>query len=456
MKRYYFQKTILPLLLIIFIITLSNQPLVNGTNFICGDMDNSNSPLNISDITYFISWLFANGPAPFPLESADCDGNGSLTISDLTCFIDYLFNGGNIPICPIHLHEEQTGNCLGNLTIPPTDKQTQAESYSSGCLDNFNPNDDNYMYAEFIGGDLHIYNINAYYNCCMEYHVEFTIEQDADGIHILAEEFNIGDYCYCMCYFNLEAVVYNLNPQEITNYFVTLIGIEDDTVSVDTVGVDTVTMGPYGYMHCETNLNSLYIFHDNAYLNCCPAYIVDYQIDGNEILAIERDTLYGCDCLCYFNLESVYHYLPTGIYIVTLMGGEGTPHNGQIVGVDTVEISVIGGPCSYNEFPGRAVITSVTPAPDGGCIDAVYVEFNFIPDDPNALELYVFPNWPDTGQFLTVGDGKHPNATWAELQGLTVGSIHPAIRMEISDGTCTPVIFKFLDVDYSSYAEYCY
>ena len=68
-----------------------------------GDADNTGS-VNISDLTYYVDYLFSGGPGPVCMEEFDNDGNCSLDISDLTYHVDYMFAGGLSPvgchICP--------------------------------------------------------------------------------------------------------------------------------------------------------------------------------------------------------------------------------------------------------------------------------------------------------------------------------------------------------------------
>ncbi|MEA2031732.1 MAG: C1 family peptidase [candidate division Zixibacteria bacterium] len=53
--------------------------------------------INVSDVTFLVSYLFLEGPAPDPLESADvnCDYNNN--VSDITYLVQYLFAGGPEP-----------------------------------------------------------------------------------------------------------------------------------------------------------------------------------------------------------------------------------------------------------------------------------------------------------------------------------------------------------------------
>ena len=68
-----------------------------------GDAD-KNGSVDISDLTFFVDFMFAGGDAPVCIEEFDNDGNCNQDISDLTYFVDYLFGGGPAPadchLCP--------------------------------------------------------------------------------------------------------------------------------------------------------------------------------------------------------------------------------------------------------------------------------------------------------------------------------------------------------------------
>jgi len=435
-------------------LALYNTATTDGSGYICGD-GNGDGQLDISDITYLVDYLFLGGPEPANIAAADCNGDGQIDISDLTCFIRYMFDGGPPPACPLPVHIDFASPCMdyppsGDVWLPEG-----SNAWSSGCLDT--PARDfpfDSMFALLYGDDLHVYHINAYYQCCLEYQVDFSLDWQGDAIYVTATESDIGELCDCMCYFNLGAVYPDLMLGQPVTIIVTLIGIEGNTV-----GVDTVEVGENGYMYAEAAGNSILISHMNAFYNCCLDYQVEYEFDGNHITAYEHDRGDPCYCMCYFNLHSAVYDLEDGEYIVTLIGDPNWPTNGDTIGVDTVTVpGLVGGPCTYVEFPGLATIISVEPAPPeaSNCDNAVEVTFDFVLHDPADVDLYLFPNWLDEGRRLTVGDGMNPPQEWVELNGLTVGSVHPCVRMEIREGTCTPVIHKLLDIDYSTFAGFCW
>ncbi len=61
-----------------------------------GDVDHS-GVRDVSDLTYFVEYLFGGGPIAGCPEEGDIDHNGASDISDLTYFVDYLFGGGPEP-----------------------------------------------------------------------------------------------------------------------------------------------------------------------------------------------------------------------------------------------------------------------------------------------------------------------------------------------------------------------
>lgn len=117
-----------------------------------------------------------------------------------------------------------------------------------------------------------------------------------------------------------------------------------------------------------------------------------------------------------------------------------------------------GGACTYKEVKGQAKITKIMAANPAGynCKDGVEVYFSFTPDDPAAVKRYLFPGKSDQGQRLTVGAGMNPPKSWVDSKGLTVGSAHRCIRKELIQGTCTPVLFEFPEIDFTDWPKRCF
>ncbi len=68
-------------------------------SLIIGDCD-GNGIITISDAVYSISYIFAGGPAPTPLQIGDVNCDSQVTISDAVYLINYIFAGGPPPCNP--------------------------------------------------------------------------------------------------------------------------------------------------------------------------------------------------------------------------------------------------------------------------------------------------------------------------------------------------------------------
>jgi len=118
----------------------------------------------------------------------------------------------------------------------------------------------------------------------------------------------------------------------------------------------------------------------------------------------------------------------------------------------------IGGPCAYIDTPGFAEITSIETADTSlyNCRNAVEVLFNFVSDDTTAPQKYRFPTWPDTSRHLTVGSGMNPALEWVTAEDISVGKEYRCLRRELISGTCVPVEFDIVGIDFSDWADYCF
>jgi len=64
-----------------------------------GDVNHAGDGFDISDIVYFVNWLFLSGPDPVCMEEADANASGGdADISDLVYLVAYIFQGGAAPV----------------------------------------------------------------------------------------------------------------------------------------------------------------------------------------------------------------------------------------------------------------------------------------------------------------------------------------------------------------------
>ena len=195
--------------------------------YVSGDI-NGDGISNGVDIVYGVNYLKRTGPNPLmdcnpaspnPFYAAgDVNGNCAFNGIDITYYVRYL--KGQVPSL---LYCESSPPC--NADINHYDIRGDCLSQKSALQDS------GYMVLEVIGNDLHIHHMDAFYQCCLLYFVDYRIV----GNDITAVEQDYGNPCYCDCLFNLESILYSLEPNL---YTVRLIGIYGDTVGVDTVRVN--------------------------------------------------------------------------------------------------------------------------------------------------------------------------------------------------------------------------
>lgn len=76
---------------------VGDGPIHIDFNYQPGDM-NGSFGVNISDLTYFVAYLFSGGAKPrWPVWRANINGDASINIADLTYLVSFLFSGGTPP-----------------------------------------------------------------------------------------------------------------------------------------------------------------------------------------------------------------------------------------------------------------------------------------------------------------------------------------------------------------------
>lgn len=316
-----------PRLSLFFIITalILSTPITLSAG--CGDIDNNGSNCDISDILYLVEYMFNLGSPPLNISDADGDGNGQLDISDLLCFVDYTFNNTLKPSC-FPIHSDSSGSCLSGSTRSSSPLKLPL----SICLDESETDSVESMEVYLNVHTLTVQHINAYYNCCCMYATEIIFDYENDNLNLtIIESDTTTSPCRCDCYFNFETVVNDIPTESLSQIQVTLIDQYGDTVEVK-----NLLISEQEYMTAEAFNGNIHIKHYNAFYNCCIGYHVEYTLEENVITAREFDSLNACDCLCYYNLESVLYNLVPGEYKVVLIGGY---FETDTIGVDTVIIN---------------------------------------------------------------------------------------------------------------------
>ncbi len=94
---------------------------------------------------------------------------------------------------------------------------------NSGCLDRGTfsggySGDGHCLFFEYEdGGKLKLTHQNALFNCCSKQAADIDIA----GRTIVIKEYEFGEYCYCLCLYNLEYNFYGISPDVYTFIFTT-------------------------------------------------------------------------------------------------------------------------------------------------------------------------------------------------------------------------------------------
>ena len=79
-------------------VTASTDRATDSCCVLFGDIDHSGG-INISDLTYYVDFMFHGGPPPVCPEEGDINCDCSLDISDLTCFVNWGFGIDDSCVC---------------------------------------------------------------------------------------------------------------------------------------------------------------------------------------------------------------------------------------------------------------------------------------------------------------------------------------------------------------------
>ena len=116
---------------------------------------------------------------------------------------------------------------------------------------------------------------------------------------------------------------------------------------------------------------------------------------------------------------------------------------------------VIGGPCEYREYKGRATIISIRkkdlpPSGSGPSYSSFDVMFTFHPsekiEEPFAqTEGREYP--------LMLANSWHPGPKFLEKYGIGLGKSLDCYLKVITKGTCAPTLFVFPTIELNDYFE---
>ncbi len=172
------------------------DPYKNGDSSICGDV-NDDGIVNVFDVTEIIKCEYIPLYPPCELSPyvVDVNNDGLINIFDIVYLVSYLYKDGADPFCPTP--PEPLGSMIS----------------ASGCLGEKEAADttsvwDCILYSYDGSGTLTLNQLNAGFNCCMDY---FNADFDITDSTITITQYD-EDLCDCNCLYNIDYEIINLLP----------------------------------------------------------------------------------------------------------------------------------------------------------------------------------------------------------------------------------------------------
>ncbi len=195
------------------------------------------------------------------------------------------------------------------------------------------------------------------------------------------------------------------------------------------------------YLELKAENKYLRIRHINAEFNCCPKeLLINSKINNDTIFVYQNEKESSCNCVCKYDLNykvgpleyKTYHFVLNHMNSVLIEFDLDFDANTNL----NSDIKLKGGACEYNEIAGKSKIVKITQSAER---EGKLVKFHFT---PNTEIQYLFPNIKDDA-FLIVNGRKDISEEFIKTHNIVVGKEFLCYRKEITEGTCSPVVFDF-------------
>ena len=123
---------------------------------------------------------------------------------------------------------------------------------------------------------------------------------------------------------------------------------------------------------------------------------------------------------------------------------------------------LLGGGCSYDDYPGACEIVSVLKTEDsshqaevegGPGYEGYEVWFVFSPDEPMNLDEEQEEKILGSEHLLQLCNSWYPGPRFLEKYDITEGAVFDCTLKLIASGTCSPIVFEFDEIDRCDYFE---
>ncbi len=147
--------------------------------------------------------------------------------------------------------------------------------------------------------------------------------------------------------------------------------------------------------------------------------------------------------MCYISRS-----LPSILTLGLLFWGLTVPGPGDL-GAAAAGGPVMGGPCKYKSYPGRAQIISIQPIISPEKTETTFeVRYSF---QPEGKIIEPFAQTEGRIFLLTMKNGTYLSKKFLEKYKIETGRIFECLLQVIIQGTCTPTLFELAGIDLSDY-----
>jgi uncharacterized protein (DUF2141 family) len=190
------------------------------------------------------------------------------------------------------------------------------------------------------GDTILVVHKDAYYNCCSK--IKVNVKGTSNGFDL--SEYDVGDICRCMCYFDVTTTISDLSPG---TYLIRYFDIDGDLAGSGVIDIPSKYTGSESSQSkCKWGLyktdaqatpdtlqdsilvwshgGTAWVMHKNAYENCASVIEtrIERTIEGFDLYEHDISTVWAT-CLCYFDITTTIYGLSPGVYIIRVFDTAG-------------------------------------------------------------------------------------------------------------------------------------
>ena len=218
-----------------------------------------------------------------------------------------------------------------------------------------------------------------------------------------------------------------------------IVDVESSRCLDSLAGTFADSSGPGGTVRFEVSHDTVFVYHDSAFYNCCAKFAYQVEQNGYSLDFIEADTAStGCFCMCYFNLQTSAAGVAPGTYIARLWSENREYFIGE------AEIIIPGAAVAWFETRCDTLIV-YNNAYHANCGAVFVFDFSqqgsvltFTQVDTSSLWMHCMCNFNLTAQVTGLADGEYTVRLWDDGNAHDMGGEADSLIAEAMVGISCP------------------